>query len=50
MRWNEYDERLKKLWNHITTAYSDTVSFNTSDKAEKEALRLMEELTNELKK
>ncbi|MBS5307687.1 hypothetical protein [Clostridium sp.] len=50
MTWNEYDKRLKMLWNHIATAYSDTVSYETSCKAEREACKLMEELTNELKK
>lgn len=50
MVWKEYDERLKALWNHIETAYSDTVSYQTSARAEKDACRIMTELTIELNK
>jgi hypothetical protein len=49
MRWDDYDKRLKRLYNAIATAFSETVSDATSQKAEKEAMDLMEELTNELK-
>jgi hypothetical protein len=50
MHWLQIDDRLKKLYNAITTAHSDTVSFNTAMNAELEAQKIMEELTIELEK
>lgn len=50
MKWREYDTRLKKLYNAIATSHCETVSSTTSQKAEDEALELMEELTEQLKK
>jgi len=49
MKWNEYDNRLKKLYNDIVKAHSETTSCATSEKLETEVLNSMEELTNLLK-
>ena len=50
MKWNQYDERLRKLYNAIATSHSETVSYATSEKLEKEASDLMEEITNLINK
>jgi len=38
MKWNQYDERLRKLYNAIATSHSETVSYATSEKSEKEPI------------
>ncbi len=48
MNWNSYDERLKKLWNLVAYSYSDTISYETSERYTEEAMDLMEKLTLEL--
>lgn len=50
MQWNEIDVRLRKLYNCIAIAHSETVSTQTSRKNEEEAFEIMAELTNELNK
>lgn len=50
MNWNSYDKRLKKLWDLVASAYSDTISDETSEECIREALDLMGELTVELKR
>lgn len=50
MHWLKIDDRLKRLYNAVATAHSDTVSYNTAMKAELEAQTIMEELTVELEK
>jgi len=50
MHWLQIDERLRRLYNAVSTAHSETVSTITSTKADKEAMLLMEELTLELEK
>lgn len=49
MRWNDYDSRLRTLYNAIATSHSETVSYTTSQSEEQRALGLMEELTILLK-
>jgi hypothetical protein len=48
MRWNEIDERLRKLYNAVATAHGEGSSFNSAQKAEQEAYEIMEELTKVL--
>lgn len=48
MKWNEIDERLRKLYNTIAIAHSENTSFQTAQKSEKDAYVIMEELTKEL--
>jgi len=48
MKWNEIDERLRKLYNAVATAYNEGVSYHTAQKAEQEAFEIMEELTKQL--
>lgn len=45
MKWNDYDERLRKLYNAIVTSHSETVSYTTSQKEAQKAFDLMEEIT-----
>ncbi|MBU3186588.1 hypothetical protein [Clostridium estertheticum] len=49
MKWNEYDIRLRTLYNAISGSFSETVSATTSQRLEDEAAEIMEELTNLLK-
>ena len=49
MRWNDINPKIRKLHNAVVTAYSETASNETGSKANDEAWRLMEELTEELK-
>lgn len=46
MHWNDYDKRLKKLYNTIAEAHNETTANWRAEEAETEALNLMEELTN----
>ena len=50
MRWDELDSRLKRLYNCIVQAHSETVSINTSMKSDDEAFKIMSKLTQELNK
>jgi hypothetical protein len=48
MHWTDMNEDLRILYNAIATAHADTVSKFTAQRAEEEAMTLMEKLTIKL--
>lgn len=50
MRWQEYDERLRRLHGFIAKAYSENTRIKKALEADVKANELMTELTKELKK
>lgn len=48
MAWNNIDSRLKNLYNAVAKAHNEGTSYQSSIKAEEEAINLMNQLSEEL--